>query len=203
MKQTFCLILYIVCCSGAFAQTKTISVSGGLCFNSTGDTKGLIYSTEYSQYIKKSKFFWSASFGGTIHDGSFPILYEYPAGRFNDGSVNYTIAGLQASFHIGKNFLSGKNNEFYFKIGPVIRYQSSSYYDAISVLYEPITGLPFPVVVFENTTPRRTIAIGGSPMIGYSFPVGKGFIAGITGGFQFDTQGDNLTSLSLKIGKRF
>lgn len=185
------------------AQRKNISVSSGICFNGTGDTKGIIYSTEFSKYIKNSKFFWSTSFGGTIHSGSFPIFYEYPVGRMNDGSVNYTIAGLQASFHIGKNFLKSKDREFYFKIGPVIRYQSSSYWDVINVLYAPLTTLPFPVVVFQNSTPRNTIAIGASPMIAYVFPVGKSFNLGLVGGFQFDTQGDNLSYLTLKLGKRF
>jgi hypothetical protein len=75
----------------------------------------------------------------------------------------------------------------FFKIGPVIRYQSSLYWDVLNVLYQPLTGLPYPVVVFENSTPRKTFAIGVSPMIGYAFHIGKGFNLGIVGGFQFDT----------------
>ena len=203
MKYSISTLMVFLFIFNVSAQQRNISISSGVCFNGSGDTRGIIYSTEYSRYIKDSKFFWSASFGGTIHSGSFPIFYEYPQGRMNDGSVNYTIAGLQASFHVGKNFLKTKDKEFFFKIGPVIRYQSSSYWDRITVLYEPLTSIPFPLVLFENTTPRNTIAIGASPMIGYVFPVGKSCTFGIVGGFQFDTQGDNLSYLTLQIGKRF
>lgn len=203
MKQSLFLLFLLLHFYKGNAQKQQISVSTGICFNGTGDSKGIIYSTEYSKYIKKSKYFWSASFGGTIHGGSYPIIYEYPVGKMNDGSVNYTIAGLQASFHIGKNFLNKKGKELYFKIGPVIRFQSSSYWDKMTVLYPAFTGLSYPVVLFENITPRRTIAIGASPIIGYSFPIGKGFNLGFAGSFQFDTQGDNLSSLVLKLGKNF
>ena len=203
MKQKALVLLFLVLHFEVKAQQKSISVSAGICLNGTGDSKGLIYSTEFTKYIKKSNYFWSTSFGGTIHGGSFPILYEYPTGVQNDGSVNYTIAGFQTSFFIGKNFLRKSSNELIFKIGSVIRYQSSSYWDVLNVLYQPITGLPFPVVVFENSTPRKTVAIGGSSQIGYTFIVANNFTLGVIGGFQFDTQGDNLSYLTVKFGKRF
>jgi hypothetical protein len=203
MKKLVLIITSLISLQIAKAQKNNISVSAGISLNGTGDTKGLIYSTEYSKYIKKSKFLWSTSFGGTIHDGSFPILYEYPTGVQNDGSVNYTIAGFQTAFYIGKNFLRNDSKEFIVKIGAVARYQSSSYWDVLNVLYPPLTGLPYPVVVFENSTPQKTVAIGVSSQIGYSVVISNNFTLGIIGGFQFDTQGDNLSYLTVKFGKRF
>jgi len=202
MKKLTLFLVSIAIYQTLFAQKNSISAIAGLCFNGTGDSKGLIYSTEFSKYFK-AKYFWSASFGGTIHDGSFPIFFEYPVGRMNDGSVNYTIAGFQSSFHIGKNFRSQSKNELYLKLGTVLRYQSSSYWDTFDVLYSPLTGLPFPVIVFDNSTPRETIAIGASIQIGYSYVLSNNYTIGLVGGFQFDTQGDNLSNLSIKFGKRF
>lgn len=202
MKYIFYLTFLILLSNKSQGQKQQIQLSFGQSFNSTGDTRGLGFATEYNRYFKK-KLNWSASFGGTIHDGFFPILYEYPVGRQNDGSIRYTIAGFQVSSHLSYNFLNSTQHELLFRLGTVLRYQSSSYWDVVNVLYQPITGLPYPVVVFENTTPQKTVAIGGSTQIGYSYTINKKLSIGVLGGFQFDTQGDNISNLSVTIGRRF
>jgi hypothetical protein len=105
--------------------------------------------------------------------------------------------------HVGYNFLNSTKSDLLFRIGAVLRYQSSSYWDEVNVLYEPLTGLPFPVVVFRNSSPQRTVAIGGTTQIKYSFTTKQNITLGMLAGFQFDTNGDNISHLSLTIGKRF
>lgn len=179
-----------------------IELIAGRSVHGSGDSRGLNFSVEYSKYFKK-RLIWSASIGGTIHDGVFPLFYEYPSGVQNDGSIQYTTAGLQILTHLGYNFFNSAKNELLFRLGSVLRYQSSSYWDAVTVLYPPLTGLPYPVVVFENSLPQRTFAIGGTTQIKYSYTTKRKISFGMLAGFQFDTNGDNISHISLTIGKRF
>jgi len=66
-----------------------------------------------------------------------------------------------------------------------------------------LTGLSYPVVVFENSTPQRTFAVGGTTQFKYSYSTKKNVSFGMLAGFQFDSNGDNISHLSLTIGKRF
>ena len=202
MKFLFYILILTFYSIQSKAQNQQIQFSVGTSFNGSGDTKGLGFLTEYNKKFKK-KLSWSASLGGTIHDGSFDILYEYPIGQTRDGSVRYTIAGFQGASHLGYSMFRTQTHDLQFRLGTVIRYQSSSYWDVVNVLYEPITGLPYPVIVFENTTPQKTLAIGGSSQIVYNYTLKNRISIGILASFQFDTQGDNISQLLFTIGKRF
>lgn len=201
MKLTLALFICLLFSQMANAQTKSIAVFGGICRNGTGDNNGMVYGTEFLKYIKKSSFFWSASFGGTIHDGSQPIFYKNETGNVTDMSVNYTIAGFQTIGHIGVKCFNANKHQLTFKTGPLIRYQSSSYWDILHLIYD--SGYPFPVVSFLNTTPRRTVALGLSTVLGYSYKLANDFSLGVDASFQFDTQEDNLRFLAFKFGKSF
>jgi len=202
MKYIFYLAFMLLVVKNSHAQKQQIQLSLGQSLNGSGDTRGIIFATEYIKYLKK-KLNWTSSLGGTIHDGFFPVFFEYPVGRTNDGSIRYTIAGFQVSSHLGYNFLKSSNHELCFRLGSVLRYQSSSYWDVVTVLYPPITSLPYPVVIFQNTTPQKTVAIGGSTQLAYSYLINKKLSLGMLAGFQFDTQGDNISNLSITIGRRF
>jgi hypothetical protein len=205
MKK-YLLVTYIFFSLYSFSQVtnpkKQIELIIGRSVQGTGDSRGLIFAVEYSKYFKK-KLNWSASIGATINDGILAIFYEYPSGVQNDGSIRYTTAGVQAMTHLGYDFLSSTKSDLLFKIGTVIRYQSSSYWDDVAVLLQPMTGLPYPVVVFRNSTPQRTVAIGSTTQIKYSFTTKHKISFGMLTGFQVDTNADTITHLSLTIGKRF
>jgi hypothetical protein len=94
-------------------------------------------------------------------------------------------------------------HELKLKLGVVFRYQSSSLYDDLSVFYPPITGLPVPVIVFNNTEPQKTYTAGISGQISYTYPLTNKISIGILGGYQFDTNGDNISQLSILTGFRF
>jgi hypothetical protein len=203
-KLTFCLLLISVF---SFSQNNSIGKRDiklivGKCFNGTGDLRGLIFTTEYAKAFKK-RLSWIVGIGGTIHDGYFPVFFTIPNGDTVDGSVRYTIAGVQIIGQIGYSAIKTTAHEVQMRAGALIRYQSSSYYDIITVLYPGGTGLPFPVVIFDNKTPQRTYSIGGNFEIHYNYSLTKKIMIGILAGLQTDTNGDTITQLSLSIGRRF
>lgn len=189
-----------------FSQTKfspnQIQVTAGRSTHGTRDMRGIIFITEYTNYFKKS-LFWTIALGGTIHDGSRPLFFNDAYGNAIDGSIRYTTAGVQATSHLGYSFIKTSRHELGIKVGALLRYQSSSYYDRVSISYPLATGLPIPVITFDNTTPQRTYAFGGSAQILYNYSINKAISLGIQAGFQTDTNGDTITQAAFTIGKRF
>ncbi|MFN5226504.1 MAG: hypothetical protein ACK5CP_08135 [Bacteroidota bacterium] len=201
MKYFSCLIIAIILFNQTNAQTKLLQFSAGTNLNGTGDSFGLSFFTEYSKKFKKN-FTWSNSLGGTINDGTlYSIFYQTPSGQVSDGSIRYTTAGFQAASHIGYSFIASQKHDFQLRLGSVIRYQSTSLPDAVSL--EPITGVPFPVIVFQNLRPLRTLALGGSGQLVYNYTLKNNFCLGVLAGLQFDTEGDTIFQFMFTIGKRF
>lgn len=202
MKKIVWVLIMSITVANAFSQNENIHIAVGRSFHGTGDFRGISFSTNYERFFKNKAFSGTYSFGGTIHDGDFPIYYNYPAGETTDGSIRYTTAGLQIGYYLGYNFIKKVDcAKLQFKIGGIARYQTSSYYDDVAVLYGALTNIPFPVVVIRNFTPSRTYAVGLNPQISFSHIAGKKYFFGIKGDFQFDTNEDNIASLSLMIGR--
>ncbi len=182
--------------------TRTIQLYAGPSLNGTGDIVGFAFDTEYGKYFKK-KSSWYVGLGGTIHDRQWPIFYNDREGNQVDGSVRATIAAVQVSGLYGYSFVRNEVNEFLVKVGPIVRYQSSSYWDGLT-LYPPAgTGFPIPVVSFFNTTPQRTLALGGNLGFAYNYSISKKISIGILAELQLDTNGDTITQCLLSIGRRF
>jgi len=198
MKQLI-LIFILLISKNVFSQNKQIQILAGRGTNFTGDMKGYGFSVGYNKYFKK-KFKWFASIGSTIHDGTFPLFYEYPTGNKVDGSIRYTTAGFQGIYSVGYNFIKSNSNEFIFKLGGLVRYQSTSYFDNAVIIYPTITNLPIPVIVIRNRTPQKTIAIGVIPELSYNYFLNDKINIGLAGSYQFDSNGDNIAQLSLGIG---
>lgn len=201
-KLTFCLLLISAFSFAQNKNNKSIQLILGRATHGSGDIRGLIFTTEYAKYFKK-RLSWIVGIGGTIHDGSLPVFFTVPNGNTVDGSVRYTTAGVQVNGQIGYSFLKTISHEMQLRLGALVRYQSSSYFDQVSILFPIITGLPYPVVVFNNTTPQRTYSIGGNLEIHYNYTITKKIMIGIIAGLQTDTNGDTISQLSLSIGRRF
>jgi hypothetical protein len=201
MKYFSSLIVAIILFNQTNAQTKLLQFSAGTNLNGTGDSFGFSFFTEYSKKFKKN-FTWSNSLGGTINDGTlYSIFYQTPSGQVSDGSIRYTTAGFQAASHIGYSFIASQKHDFQLRLGSVIRYQSTSLPDAVSLEYIP--GVPFPVVVLQNLSPLRTLALGGSGQLVYNYTLKSNICLGVLAGLQFDTEGDTISQLMFTIGKRF
>ena len=164
--------------------------------------RGFAYNTEYGQYFKR-KCSWYAGIGGTIHDKFEGIYYTDQSGNPIDASVRATTAGFEVSNLFGYSFVRNKRNEFLIKIGPLFRYQSTSYWDLLGVFPPAGTGLSFPVVAFINLTPQRTFALGANLEMAYNYVLSKNFTIGILTELQTDTNGDTISQLLFSVGKRF
>lgn len=200
------LLLLLIAPWVLFAQAKfpneQLQVIAGPSNHETGDMRGVIFTTEYIHYFKKH-LSWTVALGGTIHDGSIPLFFNNQNGNSVDGSIRYTTAGMQTTSHFGYSFIRTSRHELEIKAGALLRYQSSSYYDQVSISYPLATGLPMPVISFENKTPQRTYAFGGSSQIVYNYTINQGISFGIQAGFQTDTNGDTITQAAVTIGKQF
>lgn len=203
--KTFLALSLLVLSNLLFSQEKlldkNIQIIIGRSLHSTGDMQGLSFATEYKSYFKK-RLTWAVAIGGTIHDGFEPVFYSQ-SGRQVDGSIRYTAAGFQLSGHLGFNFIKTIKHELQLRAGPLLRYQSSSYFDELQIIYPVGTGLPMPVNSFINRTPQKTYAVGGSLQLLYNYTFNNTINIGFLGGFQADTNGDNISQLSLTLGKRF
>ncbi|HMT75896.1 MAG TPA: hypothetical protein PKA77_17615 [Chitinophagaceae bacterium] len=202
MKFILTLLSFVFFINICFSQKQAISLGIGRSIHGTGDMRGWSFSVKYSKKIKKN-WYYLAEVGNTIHDGIDYIFYEYPVGYPVDGSIRYTTAGFQSSFSVGYHIIDTKQFLLSFSIGTLARYQSSSYYDNVVILYEPITNLPYPVILFRNRTPQKTFAVGLSPNVAFQFPISSKHFLELNGSFQFDTNGDNISQLMLSFGKRF
>lgn len=202
----YILIFFVFLTFNSIAQSTRnknhIQVIGGQSIHGTGDARGLNFSVAYHKNISK-RIQWTNSIGSTIHDGKLELFFTNPVGNMQDGSIRYTTAGVQLASYLGYHFIQSNQHQLIFRAGPILRYQSSSNWDDLSVYYPLVTGLPFPVVVFNNREPQRTLALGSSAQIEYDFFVGKSISIGFIGGFQLDTNGDTISQLSFGIGKRF
>jgi hypothetical protein len=103
----------------------------------------------------------------------------------------------------GYDFIKNSNHAFGLSLGPIVRYQSSSIPDIIDILYPALTALPFPVESVQFTDSFRTISLGAVLKLNYYYTFENYYFLGPTGGFQTDTNGDNISYVSLGFGKRF
>jgi hypothetical protein len=205
MRYTFLFPLLLI---SFFANAQSslpkrhIQVYAGTSFNGTGDITGFAFDTEYGQYFKK-KSSWHVGIGGTVHDKVWPIFYTDPGGNQVDASVRATTAGFQVSGLYGRSIMRNQKHEFLIKAGPLVRYQSTSYWDILAVYHPAGTGLPFPVVAFFNLSPQRTLALGGNLEFAYNYSISKKVSIGVVAELQTDTNGDTISQLLFSIGRRF
>lgn len=205
MKFLASLLFGIVILNYSEAQEKAnvpekqLSLSIGKSKHGSGDLDGVMLSMGFSKKLSK-QFSWHVNLSSTLHEGKFPVIYSIP-GTTNtiDGSYRYTTGGFQGSFLIGHNFLKPVKHRLDIRLGGLLRYQSSSYYDVITVYYPLSTGLPVPVIALENTTPQRTFAIGAIGEANYGYQLSPKLMLGASAGLQADSNGDTLSQLSLSV----
>lgn len=174
---------------------KTIELRLGQNFNGSGDTRGSVFGVEINKQ-KKGKKIVGVNITSTINDGSFDIRYVQPNGNVYKGYARYTTAGLQAGPQIGYNILKQTNkNQLYFIMGAFVRYQSSSYWEKITVVYPALSNLLLPVTFVEHYSPQRSYALGLCPQIKYNINLKNNYKMGFFTSFQADTQGDNIFQL--------
>lgn len=207
MRTLFGILLLSIC-FGAAAQTtsptrtnKFISLSGGRSTHGTGDMVGVAQRVMYGQYFRKN-LFWFSALGADIHDGKYLITSTKEDGSVMDHSFRYTSGAIQITGGAGWSFLRTGKSELGVRVSGVLRYQSSSYFDQLAILIDTKNIGPYPATFIFNNSPQRTYAVGAGPEAFYQQTIFRSIFAGLSAGFQADTNGDVLTNISLSIGKR-
>jgi hypothetical protein len=209
MKKIISILIIIVFYIPLNGKTQTnlpskhLQLIIGKSKHGTGDVNGISLNTTYSKYFKR-KICWMVELGGTIHNGCVPVFYTDANGNNVDGSYYWTTGGLQATGKIGYALIRTRNHELQTSLGPMLRYQSTSYPDELTVIWPAAgTGLPFPVIALKNNNPARTFSIGGNGAIAYNYSFDNLISIGILGSFQIDTNGDTISQIAFTLGKRF
>lgn len=209
MRIFFAVVFFLLVVNVSFSQKKKLldvkqelNLTVGSSFHGTGDLRGVIMNTEYTKNLKK-RVGLSFSLGGTLHDGSQSLFFVAPTGQNIDGSIRYTTGGLQFGSHLGYSLIKTTNHRFQVRAGGLLRYQSSSVYDGIAILYPAGTGFPVPVIVFNNTSPQRTFSIGASTQLSYNYNINNKIAVGFLAGFQIDSNGDVIRQTCISAGRRF
>lgn len=177
---------------------KAIKLYGGYSKSSSGESNGTIISIEYEQKLKRN-WFWASGFSASINNGSgTPVSFNYN-NRVIDATIKETTAGIQATGGIGLFVLKTTANQAGLKFGGLARYQSTSATANITTLFPPATNLPYPVYVMDNVTPQKTYSVGLYSQIFWNIRMSSKLGAGVVGGIQLDTNGDNIMQLSISF----
>lgn len=170
-------------------------------FASSGDEYGVAFSVGFERPTS-SRGYWGMEALTTIHNSVDPIFYTLSPGstRLLDGSVRNATAGLQLGGFVGYKIIQKNQFSLGASLGPILRYQSSSAADSYSVFNQPVTGLPFPVIVFDHRAPMETFAVGGLGKINLRYRIKNNCFFDGFASMQVDTNGDNFMNYGISFG---
>lgn len=182
-------------------NSNFLQIDMGLSTHATGDMPGYGLNVSYRKYWRKNIHF-AFGVGMTMHSGVFPIYYSDDMGNQVDASYRYGSGGLQLSGKFGISVYRNSKNDLGLQVGTIGRYQTSSYYDEINVLYPNLTGLPIPVTAIINKSNQKTISIGGIGQVYYNYFINEKVFIGFTPILQIDSEGNIISQLMLSSGFR-
>ena len=204
------LLLYLIFFPALlFAQdtttllNKSLQIEMGTGLHGSGDLAGLTLNTSYTHYFRK-KVSYTVEVGTSIHYGSSALYYTDKSGKNIDGSYRFTTAGIQLAGKIGLSVFRNKKNDLGLRLGPLVRYQSSSVPDEITTVFPAAgTGFDVPISFVSNESPQNTLSIGGVFQLFYNYSISNKIYIGPSAGFQIDSNGDTITNISLACGMKF
>lgn len=180
-----------------------LQVVGGYSRHGSGDMKGVVFGTDYIQYLQP-KFALAYNLRGSINSSKHTIIVNnIDWGTSHDASIRFTTAGVQLGVNGRLSAVRNPRHELAVSLGAFGRYQSASNGSDGYSLYNPnTTGVPTMLVGYQNNTPQETIALGGLLQLEYNYTFRNKVYLGLLPGFQTDTNGDALPQLSLSVGRR-
>ena len=208
MKKTLGFLLLAFMLNDAFAQSNdalqfTISQST----HGTGDLKGFSFDLSYDHSLKR-RFDWTNGLTTTIHSGHdrgeytifFPNQPPIVVNPDSKSFLHYTTAGVQLTSILNFNILAFPRHKLRIGVGPIFRYESSSYPESWSYTLEA-TDEAVPVYTFNYQGDTNQFNIGYSFGLSYFAAITKKYQLGIKVFFQNDTDGASITHLGLSIGR--
>ncbi len=162
----------------------------------SGDMKGVSFSTGLSGSLSKY-FGWQADLTGTIHDHEFVTSFQ-PGTTIPASTFRYGTSGVQTSYLLTHNFTPKSKNSFSVKLGGLVRYQTSSFYNSLSIHSPaPGSGSDLAQLEIQNSSPARTISVGYMMQLSYAYAFNPKSKLELFAAFQNDTHGDAITHLGL------
>jgi len=202
IKQLIFFFLSNFCCLHVYSQTKSLLLQIGKGTHGTGDMKGFYFDAAYQQSIQK-KTFYLIGVGATIHDRSETVFYNNNSGVLQSSTYRANASGFQLFAQYGIHLIQSKWLNVGVKAGPLLRFQSSTYYDELGKYYPILTNFPFVLYDVVHTSPLRTYTIGGVADLFVQHHLNKKIVIGANLGLQSDSNGDLITRLGVSIGRNF
>lgn len=202
-RHLMLFLAFTVTCS-SFAQkgSRFFVLDINRSVHGSGDLPGILTDVRYVN-TKGKKTAWYGELGGTVNNGRDYFFYKDDSGNPKSTSIRYVTAGIQLGAGFRYSPLKS-SNEISIQAGPIVRYQSSSLPFLVSTYYPPFVNTTFPVHSFDQGEDKmETIALGAKLRIAYSYTFKKGFLAGINGNYQTDTNADAIYSYGITVGKAF
>lgn len=201
-KVVFTLLTFLIIeahqVNGQIKEDKVSILSTGFGytkngFNSKGDFGGFFWSSEFQTSLKKR---WILVFGAaaTIHEGSDKILYEDGNGNWQDGEIRHMTGGIQSGVELGYNLLSSKSHLLQIGLGPVFRYQITTFPNYGWVNF-------YPDIYFRDKRYQRSAGVGGSGFISYTYIFQNQWVVQVQASLQYVSANDNLNMFGLSVGK--
>lgn len=197
MKKCLLFVLILLLASRGFSQKKirSIQLCAGKSWHGTGDLKGFSVDVLYNQHITK-KVDFSAGLTSTIHygkDGGFNSLF--PGISPDERLIRFTTAGIQLSSLINYSVFYSHDNQLKIGVGPIVRFQSSSYPDSYG-LYQNQNIFPEPFYVIYNYEKQNLVTSGYNVALTFLTKISINSGIGVKAFFQNDTNGDVITGIS-------
>jgi hypothetical protein len=200
LNLTIYFLLASFLISQVAAQSKNaFFVSAGKSFHGTGDLKGIAVDVMHEHNLNK-RLSWSNSLTTTIHYKIHRGLNNNNSSQpsLQDNLMRFTTAGIQLNSHIDLTLINFSDNKIKLEVGPMLRFQSSSYPTSFGIHQE--NNFPYLYYVVNYNENYNTISPGYNVSLSYITNVSYKYKAGFKATFQNDTRSDVITSLSLIFG---
>ncbi len=208
MKKTLYFLLLSFWSTGAFAQTKdALQFTFGRSTHGTGDLKGYALDLSLDHSISR-RFDWTNGLTTTVHygtdkGGTFTI---YPPNEppivtspNPKNYLRYNTTGVQMTSVLNFNVLAFPRHKLRIGVGPIFRFESSSYPRNWS--YEVNSSDGIPRYAFNYEVPVNQFNVGYTFGLSYFVAITKKYQLGIKAFFQDDTDGAVIGQFGFSIGR--
>ncbi len=159
-SKLFLVIISLFCSCLVDAQqlsNKAVQVVGGYSKHGSGDMNGIVFGTEYLNYLTK-RFSMNYNIRATINDAKDAIIMTNTITGSSTDASRFTTANVQVGVNGGWSFIRNRKHDFKISLGAFGRYQSASNgSDGYSINTPQITGQPTVFIGYDNRTHRRLL----------------------------------------------
>jgi hypothetical protein len=193
MRKLFVSACSLFLCHTLSAQTEInkVNIAGGPSMHGTGDLKGFAVSLTYEHELNR-RFSFANALTTTIHYGED----DMPGMADETMLMHFTTAGIQLNSYGQFHIVAKRDQNLSFGLGALLRFQSCSLPWMYGYTNDPNV-YPEPFYVLRYDDKANTLCPGYSMSLTFRNRIASRYFIGIRAGFQNDTNGDAITSVSL------